>query len=225
MNPAQPQGPPIEQVISMRQQGLSNNQITQALQREGFKTHEIFDAMNQADMKAGMSPMPLGPQQEPEGLPQGPPLQTPTQGPLQESPLQGPPQGPPGQMPPPMGSPNMSADDSGMSPVDERIEEIAEAIIDEKWSDLLDNIKKIIDWKELTEARLDKTEQKFNDLKNEFDKLHSAILDRIGQYDQNMSDVGSEIKALEKVFQKILPTLTENVNELSRISSDFKHKI
>ena len=33
-----------------------------------------------------------------------------------------------------------------------------------------------------------------------------------------------QIKALEKVFQKILPTLTENVNELSRITQDIKGK-
>jgi hypothetical protein len=29
---------------------------------------------------------------------------------------------------------------------------------------------------------------------------------------------------MEKVFQKILPTLTDSVNELSRISKTFKEK-
>ena len=37
-------------------------------------------------------------------------------------------------------------------------------------------------------------------------------------------DIGVEIKALEKVFQKILPGFMENVNELSRISRDMKVK-
>jgi len=204
--PPQPQGPPVQQVMNMRQQGLSNNQITQNLQREGFKTHDIFDAMNQADLKTGVGPAPM------ENAP-------PPQNPMQ------PPQGPP-QMPPNMPPPMEVTDVGGtLNPMDERIEEVAEAIIDEKWSDLLDSVKKIIDWKESTTQRIDKIEQKFVDLKTEFDKLHSSILDRIGQYDSNMTDIGSEIKALEKVFQKILPTLTENVNELSRISSDFKEKL
>jgi len=204
--PPQPQGPPVQQVMNMRQQGLSNNQITQNLQRDGFKTHEIFDAMNQADLKTGVGPAPM------ENAP-------PPQNPMQ------PPQGPP-QMPPNMPPPMEVTDVGGtLNPMDERIEEVAEAIIDEKWSDLLDSVKKIIDWKESTTQRIDKIEQKFVDLKTEFDKLHSSILDRIGQYDSNMTDIGSEIKALEKVFQKILPTLTENVNELSRISSDFKEKL
>jgi len=199
-------GPPVEQVLNMRQQGLSNNQITQNLQRDGFKTHEIFEAMNQADMKAGVSQQPLQqmqPPQNPMQPPQGPPM--------------------PEAMPPPMGPPE--GEPMGrLNPMDERIEEIAEAIIDEKWTDLLDNVRKIIDWKDKTTQRIDQIEQKFVDLKGEFDKLHSSILDRIGQYDQNMTDIGSEIKALEKVFQKILPTLTENVNELSRISSDLRNK-
>ena len=194
----QPQGPPVQQVMNMRQQGLSNNQITQNLQRDGYKTHEIFDAMNQADLKTGIGPAPMD---------NMPPLQNPMQ---------------PPNMPPPMEITDMGGP---ANPMDERIEEVAEAIIDEKWSELLDSVKKIIDWKEATAARIDKVEQKFSDLKGEFDKLHSSILDRIGQYDQNMTDVGSEIKALEKVFQKILPTLTENVNELSRISADFKEKL
>lgn len=208
-NPTQPHGIPIEQVLSMRSQGLSNNQITQNLQRDGYKTYEIFDAMNQADMKAGINPAPMT-NQAPPGNPMNPNME----------------QGP---MPPPMSSPEANTNTQDMqgpslTPMDERIEEIAEAIIDEKWTDLLENVKKIIDWKEKTDGRIDRIEQKFSDIKDQFDKLHSSILDRIGQYDQNMSDVGMEIKALEKVFQKILPTLTENVNELSRISSDFKSK-
>jgi len=206
--------PPVEQIMNMRQQGLSNNQITQNLQRDGFKTHEIFEGMNQADMKAGVSQQSLQqmqPPQNPMQPPQGPPTQ-PSQGAQF-----------PEAMPPPMGAPE--GEPMGrLNPMDERIEEIAEAIIDEKWTDLLDNVRKIIDWKDKTTQRIDQIEQKFVDLKSEFDKLHSSILDRIGQYDQNMTDIGSEIKALEKVFQKILPTLTENVNELSRISADLRSK-
>ncbi len=43
-----------------------------------------------------------------------------------------------------------------------------------------------------------------------------------GEYDQNILNVGTEIKVMEKVFQKVLPTLTENVNELSRITKGMK---
>jgi CRISPR/Cas system-associated endonuclease Cas1 len=102
------------------------------------------------------------------------------------------------------------------------IEEIAEAIIDEKWEDLLKNINQITDWKEKTESNISKLEQELKDLKDSFDKLHKAIIGKIGEYDQNILNVGTEIKAMEKVFQKVLPAFTENVNELSRITKTAK---
>ncbi|RME77365.1 hypothetical protein D6774_04790 [Candidatus Woesearchaeota archaeon] len=106
----------------------------------------------------------------------------------------------------------------------DRIEEIAEAIIDEKWEHLVANINQVIEWKEKTEARMASLETKFEDLKNNFDKLHASILERVGSYDKHIQDVGTEIKALEKVFQKILPGFIENVAELSRITNSLKGK-
>lgn len=106
----------------------------------------------------------------------------------------------------------------------ERMVELIEAIINEKWTDFTENVNRIIDWKDKTESRLVEIESSMKDLRGNFDKLHTAILEKVGQYDQNIHDVGIEIKALEKVFQKILPTLTENVNELSRITREFKKK-
>ena len=84
----------------------------------------------------------------------------------------------------------------------ERIEEVAEAIIDEKWDELVKNINKIIEWKNKSEAKISSLEQQFKDLKNDFDKLHQAVIGKIGEYDQNILNVGTEIKVMEKVFQK-----------------------
>ncbi|HLC95899.1 MAG TPA: hypothetical protein VJH97_01085 [Candidatus Nanoarchaeia archaeon] len=104
-------------------------------------------------------------------------------------------------------------------PVDhERIEEVAEAIIDEKWNDLLKDINKMVEWKERAESRIVRIEQDIENLKSNFDSLHKGILGKISEYDENLTNVGTEIKAMEKVFQKILPTLTDNVNKLSRLT-------
>jgi len=48
------------------------------------------------------------------------------------------------------------------------------------------------------------------------------VLGKIGDYDKTLENVGTEIKALEKVFQKILPGFVENVQELSRITRRIK---
>ena len=137
------------------------------------------------------------------------------------------PQGPQGGMDmggDPYGSAPMAPEGGGNEMSNERIVELIEALIDEKWSDFTENVNRIIEWKDKTENRITELETSLKDLRNEFDKLHKAILEKVGQYDQNIHDVGIEIKALEKVFQKILPTLTENVNELSRITKDMKRK-
>src|SRR3989344_6765208 len=49
---------PVDLVVQMRQQGMSNNQIVQALQRANYKSHQIFDAINQADIKGGVDQLP-----------------------------------------------------------------------------------------------------------------------------------------------------------------------
>jgi len=46
--------PPTQKVVAMRQQGLSNNQIIQMLQREGYDSNLVFEAMSQADIKTGV---------------------------------------------------------------------------------------------------------------------------------------------------------------------------
>ncbi len=202
---------PLEHVINLRNQGLSNNQIIQNLQREGYTIDKINNAINQANIKEGVVATPFQMQQNP-----------------------GAPAGAPSGAPPPMmgGAPPMMG--GGMAPMgmptslpetnEERLQEIAEAIIDEKWQHMAANIDRVIEWKEQAETRITQMEQQMKDLKDGFDRLHEGVLGKIGDYDRSMTNIGTEIKALEKVFQKILPGFMENVNELSRITNKMKTK-
>lgn len=194
--PAQ-QSSPVDNVLTMRQQGYTNNQIIQELQRQNYSSSQIFDALNQADISGGGTPLPSlqGDAMQPAPLPQEP-----TQPPAEEP-------YPPQQQ---EFAPN------------ERIEEIAESIINEKWENLMKDIGKMVEWKNKVENRVTSMEQEIKDLKNDFDNLHKAIISKVGEYDQNILNVGTEVKAMEKVFQKVLPRMTENVNELSRITEDIK---
>ncbi|MBN2566970.1 hypothetical protein JXB02_02695 [Candidatus Woesearchaeota archaeon] len=206
-NTAAPQlqpGLPLEAVVAMRQQGLSNNQIIQTLQREGYNQTQVFDAINQADIKGGVEKMP--PDQFSNPAPGNPMIFSP------QPASQG--YGQAGGMEQPYTS-------AGSTDV-ERIEELAEAIIDEKWNELVKNINKIIEWKNKTEAKIAQLEQQMKDMRAEFDALHKGVLGRIGEYDQNITNIGAELKAMEKVFSKVLPTFTENVNELTRVTNAIK---
>ncbi|MDO8740080.1 MAG: hypothetical protein Q7J54_00725 [Candidatus Woesearchaeota archaeon] len=189
---------PVDQVLNMRAQGLSNDQTIQALQRDGYASDQIFDAMSQADIKGSV---------EAARPYQMPPLENPMsqemQMPQQEF----------------MQQPQMQAATDV-----ERIEELAEAIIDEKWNELVKNINKVIEWKTKTEARINKSEQAIDDLRNNLNTIHQTIIGKVEEYDKNIQNVGAEVKAMDKVFQKVLPQLTESIGELSRLTDKAKEK-
>jgi len=213
MEPAPAAGPPQEVptalVIQMRKQGLTNNQIVQTLQREGYSSSQIFDAMSQADIKGIVEkPEEAGAAYEPGPAPAMPP-------PAPEAPPFMPAAGPP-----PM--PEMKPEAPGVGK--EEIEEIAESIIDEKWEELMKAVDKIIAWKESTDSKITKMEQKMDDLKSQFDALHKGILGKIEEYDKGIKGVSTDIKAMEEVFKKTLPTFTENIHELSRLTKHIKGK-
>ncbi len=104
----------------------------------------------------------------------------------------------------------------------ERVEELAEAIIEEKWSALLKNVEKIAVWKDRTEEKITKLEQQIKDLKDQFDKLHSGVLGKISEYGEGVAEVSTDIKALSEVFKKTLPTFTQNIADLQRITQKLK---
>ncbi|MBS3121988.1 hypothetical protein J4434_03845 [Candidatus Woesearchaeota archaeon] len=209
------QGPPVDKVFMLKRQGLSNNQIIQTLQRDGHSTHDIYDALSLAELKGGVEMSPQTTAQQ--------------QGPFMQQPQSMNPAMPPIEQPD-----GMNSMDNGMqspqrfgedkSPELERIEELAEAIIDEKWNEIVKSINKIAEWKERTESKITKLEQQFDDLKTNFDQLHQGVLGKIGDYDKNLMNISTEIQAMDKVFQKVLPIMTENVNELSRITQEMKKR-
>lgn len=206
----QPQAPPspIEQVLMMKQQGYTSNQIVQTLQSQGYNTNQIFDAINQAGLSGTFEALP---EHQEMGMPEY--GQSSEQQPYQQQPYEQ--QLFQGFQPPPEIQAPISVDE-------ERIQEVAEAIIDEKWEEFAKDIKKVIEWKERSEDRIAKLEQQIIDLRMSMDSLTKSIMSKISAYDQNIVDVGVEVKAMEKVFQKVLPTLTENVNKLGRMTKGYK---
>ena len=194
---------PVEQVLMMKQQGYTNNQIVQMLQGQGYNTQQVYDAINKANLSTdfqsteqpemGMSD--YGQSYEQQYQQQLPPAQS---------------YQPPKEMQAPV-----SIDE-------ERIQEVAEAIIDEKWNEFAADIRRVIEWKEKSEDRIARIEQQLIDMRLSIDSLTKSIITKISSYDQNIVDVGTEIKAMEKVFQKVLPSLTESVNKLDRMAKNTK---
>jgi len=105
---------------------------------------------------------------------------------------------------------------------DDRIHEIAEAIINEKWDEVLADIQKIVAWKDAVENDIQQLKDETAAIKDEFNQLRQGILGKITESDANMRDVSSELKAVHQVFKDVIPTFTENVAELSRLTKKIK---
>jgi hypothetical protein len=186
----------VQNVLELRQQGLSDNLIVEELSRRGNNPQTIQSAISQAD-----TPPP------PDGSFPGMPTQ---------------PQGMSSMNMPPAQPSRPPASDEGN--IYERIEEITEGMIDEKWDELIGEVKRIVDWKEKIEAKQTQIISDISKMKEDFKVLHQGVLGKLEDYDTRMQDVGVELKAVGKVFKDVIPEFVENVKELRDIKDGMKEQ-
>lgn len=199
----QQQGPPLsEQVMQLRTQGLTDDLIISELGKNGIPPAQIQTEISRMDLS------------EPQAGPSGgmPP---------QDTMMPSMPSSPGSLSMPSMGPSASSGSDGGLY---ERMEEITESLIDEKWDELIGEVKKILDWKNKVEERQSKIEGDVSKLKEDFKVLHEGVLGKLEQYDDRMKDVGTELKAVGKVFKDVIPQFVENVKELGHITKGRKEE-
>ena len=197
---------PVDFVLKLRNLGYSNQQIIEALQAQGFKSHQIYDALSQADMNDSRDrevPFENGSMDAVQGQPEA-------------------------QYPPQQGQ-NYTTYPSSSSGVDagmvDKIQQISEQIIEERWTDIVNNIKKVAEWKERTEDRIRNVELKLGVLTEQVKSVEESVLDRMKQYDTHVVQFSSDFKAMEMVFKDVVPKFTQGIQELSRLVDDFKEKV
>ena len=104
-----------------------------------------------------------------------------------------------------------------------RMHELIEAVVNEKWDDLMGNLGNLTLWKERVDTNITAVKQELVRLSDRFENLQNSIVGRVKIYDDTLSNIHDEMKALEKVFEKILEPLVMNIKELERITQDMKH--
>ena len=119
---------------------------------------------------------------------------------------------------------NQIAPSYNPSDVESKIQEVAELIVDEKWGDLTKKLGNLGLWKSRVETEITAIKQEIFRLQNNIQGLQNAIAGKLNDYNQNIVNVNSEMKALENVLQKILEPLSQNIKELNRLSSELKGK-
>ncbi len=104
----------------------------------------------------------------------------------------------------------------------EMIHGVIEAVVNEKWDELISKIGNIAVWKEKVTNDVVAIKQELVRLEENFRGLQNAILGKVKDYDEGVRGIHSEMKALEKVFEKILEPLTSNIKDLNRVTEELK---
>ena len=106
----------------------------------------------------------------------------------------------------------------------EMVEEIVESVVKEKWEDMIKSVGDIRSWKERMQVDTNATKQEILRIEERFDSLQKSIASKLTDYDHGVREVGTEMKALEQVLQKILGPLTRNIKELEKVVEEIKKK-
>ena len=213
-------GMPTRRVLDMQRDGFSERDISARLEQEKFDKNEINSAIDQATVKNEIAPFRsqsnppiLNPDEvpAPSTSSEEPPIQesftSPEISPLTTS-IQ---PSSPSFAPEPVGRANYEA-----------IEEIAESVITEKWEDMLKNVGDLKLWKERVETDLSGIKQEILRVESRFENLQKAILSKLGEYSEGVTDLGAEMRAMEKIFEKILTPLTRSVKDLEKVTEKIK---
>ncbi len=222
-----PKEVPTNEVLALQRSGRTTADITKALEAKGYSIQSINDAINQANIKSGVEgSIPEAPRAaadiesmqesvlEPPEAPYAPEPMPPTP---EAAPEPTYPQFQPVTMPQPArpAEPSISYED---------VQSLVEEVIDEKWKELIAKVGDIPSWKSEISNDTESIKQELLRVERRFEDLQTAIFGKVKEYGSSMRDLGTEMKAMEKVFEKILEPLTTNIKELERITGQLKGK-
>lgn len=201
-----------KRALDLQREGLPNRDIESTMQRERFNPTDISSGIDQATIKNEIAPLraPLNLSEVPS-----PPEETPK--PTEQEFSQ-----PEQQSISGISSTPSFAPEPASRANYEAIEEIAESVISEKWEDMISNIGDLRLWKEKVETDLSGVKQEILRIESRFENLQKAVLGKVGEYSEGVNDLTTEMKAMEKVFEKILEPLTRNVKELDEITKRIR---
>jgi hypothetical protein len=210
------EGVPTEEVIGMKKEGADKGDIIGKLEKEGYSETSISNAIGQADLKERVEGGGVtGEELEAPSPGMKPSIMSKGGGALPSTPAM---TAAPISMPTP--TPVIGGGKESM----EIIEELTESIVKEKWDELMKDVGNIALWKDKMQTDIRSLKQELLRVEQRFENLQKGVVGKIGEYGKGMVEVTSEIKALEKVMQKITEPLAENIKELNKITKELKGK-
>jgi len=104
----------------------------------------------------------------------------------------------------------------------ENVEILIENIVEEKFQRMLDTYGDIGSWKDKVRTEILAIKQELLRIRSKLESTEQAVLGRVNKYDKDIMEVGTDVKALEKVLQNILKPLTTSIKELQVVTKKLK---
>ena len=127
---------------------------------------------------------------------------------------------PPIAAPKPTPAPSPAPSKKGVD-IDE-IQRIIEEIIEEKWNESEERIKKLESWKSSVSSKIEGFEKRLDDFSNSLSSMQGVLSEKAEEFSESMQNVDVEMKALEKALNRIVPSLSDNIKELKDVVKDLK---
>ena len=212
----------LDQVKQLRSQGMNDSQIAQQLKEQGINPLEVSQTIEQAKIKAAISPEQAAPPQQTKRTQQY--AEQPTQGltpDMQPSITEA-------QQPMPTNQGIQPQEQQQQAPSEQEYyqegqeyypeyqqyqtesgidtsTEIAEQITDEKIAKLKKEIGNITTLRTTTERNFQNLSERLKRIEDIIDRLQATILGKIGSYGQSVSDIKKEMSLMQNSFSKALP--------------------
>lgn len=203
------EGSPVDEVQRLTASGLSDKDVIKKLKSEGYSYEQIEQAMMQA-VKQGVSPnqspfQNYQPQQNyPQPAPQGS-IEDVYSKDTEEEPMQFP-------------ELEVPAQQEGLDISPEAIvEELVEGVVEEKWQKFQQRIEK-------TESEISKMKIMLEQHKESTVQAAPDVGPRVNEMSEQLDDLQARVGGLEKAFKQFLPSLTQNIDSLSKMIHEMKQK-
>lgn len=222
--------PPVDEVRQLSQDGYSEEEITDILRDEGYSFGQINEALNQAVRESVGGGQPQQPQQQSparggEGPWRGSDITGGGRGgqPSAET-MQGPPSGSGGggggrgQM---TRTQNVDVSGTGLS---EEVEEMIEIIVKEHFTEVEDEFANV--YREIDElaAQIDAVMDEIKELSVREDEDEKEFIQKVDEIEEYIQQEQSQLGGMERAFEQVLPSLVENVRELSALVKEMKQE-
>ncbi len=98
------------------------------------------------------------------------------------------------------------------------IQEVAEAIVAEKWETISREFDKIRASQEDVVRKVDELTTTLGNFESRVNNLEAGVFEKIRTFNDTVEKIGAEIKAMEQIFSKIIPSFSATVSRLSEVA-------